>query len=259
MDDHDFGRLLVLQHSDAVSLGQIKPMLDERATRRPWNLVNLGAAEPVPSLDPDIRGILVLGGFMSVLDGTAHAWLRDEVALLRKAGDAEVPVLGICLGAQLLGVAHGGQVTHRDVAEIGLFRLRSVDADDPLAAGWPTDGLVLLSHADEVTTLPPDATPILASGDGTKTSATPAWRIGGKVHAVQFHPEADAALLRAWIEYGRLGERAMAAGVDPDALLAELERSERFVRAAGLGLVGRWLDAIVGRGDPSPRKHRKAA
>lgn len=249
----DRGELLVLQHADVTGPDQLVPVLEARADQRPWRLVALDR-EPVPPLDAGVRGLLVLGGPMGVHDRDAFPWIDDELTLLRTALDRDVPVLGICLGAQLLATAAGGEVTRRDSPEVGVLALDRTAAgrEDDVFAGWPDGGHVVMSHQDQVSTLPPDAVALLEGSDGT-----PAWRLGdGGSYAVQFHPEVGAETVATWVARDDLRGMYQRAGVDAEVFVADIRRRERFLRAVGLSLVGRWLDGVVGADDPGPRRSR---
>lgn len=254
-EEYDYGRLLVLRHVDYAGTGSLRESLEGRANRRPWDLVDVVKAG-VPELTDDVRGILVLGGPMSVLDH--DAWIADEQRLLAAAVETGVPVFGICLGAQMLAVATGGTVTHCDQAVLGHQELvRTSEAvDDEVFAGWVDRSMGFFSHDDEVSTMPPGAVPMLKGPDG----ATVAYRLGGGLsYGVQFHPEVTPAIVTTWMEHSRGRRMAAATGHTIDGLVEEVTRRDRFTRAAGVSLVGRWIDGVVGRDDPTPRKQRKPA
>lgn len=254
-DDQHGGELLVLQHHDLTGPDELVPTLDGRAGFRPWRTARPDR-DGVPPLTEDVRGVLCLGGPMGVADRQASPWIDDELELLRDAIDREIPVFGICLGAQLLATALGGEVARRDRPEIGVFPLdRTPDgAEDGIFAGWPDGGQVLLSHQDEVTTLPDGAEAMLEGSAGI-----PAWRAGdGRSYGVQFHPETGPELLASWTTHPDLAEMYRAAGVDTDELVADVRRRAAFLRATGVALVGRWLDGVVGAGDPPPRRRGRS-
>lgn len=259
-DAYDFGELLVLQHGELTGPSALVPTLDGRAGRRPWRTVHLDRGEALPGPDDRRRGVVVLGGFMGVGDRGELPWIDEEIAWLAAEHERGTPILGICLGAQLLGAALGGAVRTRDVPEVGVFALDRTEAgrDDEVAAGWPDGGQVLLMHDDEVHELPPGAVPLLTgAGHHPEASDAPMWRVGETTYAVQFHPEASADTLAAWVERPAGTASTVAAGQDPEAFVADVRRREKHLHAAGLSLVGRFLDGVVGAGDPSPRKHRR--
>ncbi len=229
--------LVVLQHHPATGPSAFAPVLDQRA-ELPWRLVDVAAGDDLPAPD-EVAGLVVLGGPMGVPDRAEYPWMDAELALLTAAVDAEVPVFGVCLGAQLLATALGGAVVRREVPEIGYLPLTRTQAGhtDAVAAGWPDGAAMLFSHEDEVATLPAGAVPLLAGSEGVS-----AWRCGS-AHAVQFHPEVSSAQLAEW---STVLEALLArAGQDADTLLAEAERRERYHRSVGAALLSRWLDVEV--------------
>jgi GMP synthase (glutamine-hydrolysing) len=234
--------LLVLQHDPETGPSAFVEVLDGRTSIAPWQLVDLAASACVPDGLADVAGILVMGGPMSVTRPDEHDWMRPELDLLRRAVEAEVPVFGVCLGAQLLGVALGGDVAARHVPRAAYTPLRRTAAGvaDPVAAGWPDGTAALLLHEDEVIRYPADATPLITDHDG----GTVAWGTGSAL-AIQAHPEVDAAQLARWAAMDQLAGLFDASGADPHVLLAEAERRERFTVPVGRALVGRWLDGPV--------------
>lgn len=253
---YDYGELVVLQHGELTGPGNLEPLLDERARRRPWRRIRLGQDELLPRLGPSTRGLLVLGGFQGVPEAEEHPWMGPEIDLIAAAVEDGIPVFGICLGAQLLATALGGKVERRAVPEIDLPALSRTAgaADDTVFAGWPDGAQVLLMHEDEVVRLPDGAVPMLEGSEGI-----PAWRApDGHSYGVQFHPESTPDQLASWLRTESGARECEEAGVDPEAFLQDVRRHERFLRANGTALVNRWVDAVVGAEDPSPRKHRRA-
>lgn len=155
----------------------------------------LSLAEPrLPALS-EVSGVVVMGGAMDADDVVGFPGLAAERGLLAAAVDADVPVLGVCLGHQLLALALGARLHRRTAQEVGFAPVRVV-ADDPVLGGLGAVGsepTVLHWHSDEVD-LPAGAT-LLASTDATQVQAFRA----GSALGLQFHPELDAAMLDLWL------------------------------------------------------------
>ena len=198
--------------------------------------------EPVPTLADCGDGVIVLGGRQDALDVDASPWLPALRALLREAIAAKLPVLGICLGHQILADALGGELSLADAAQDqeGAFpvRLTSAGMEDPLLGALAAGADVFWtaqSHHDAVTTLPAGAV-LLATSDAC---AVQAFRCGSAV-GVQFHPEASPQLMARWTEESTDGtpERGQ-------AMLAEMTAHDQDVRWAGQRIAERFA-ALTG-------------
>jgi len=151
---------------------------------------------------------VLLGSTCSVYDeGEARAWIDEELAWLRRADAAGVPVLGICFGAQMLAATFGGTVEHAGRQEIGWVMVDTEDPDLIPPGPW------LEFHHDRC--LPPAGATVLARNN----LGVQAYRLGRHL-AVQFHPEVDGDQFRLWLDAGGRAEIG-ANGQDPDAMLAE--------------------------------------
>ena len=166
-----------------------------RAAGLPTRVCRTWAGDPVPETADDLVGLVVMGGAMAAYEDFPG---RDaELALLRAALDAEIPVLGVCLGAQLLAVPAGGAGRPGDGAQIGWADVRMTEAahTDTLFAGVPERLRVLHWHGDTLE-LPAGAT-LLASGDRYPVQA---FRIGGSAWGTQFHLEVDQTAVGAFAD-----------------------------------------------------------
>lgn len=222
--------LLVVHHDQIAGLAHLaKPL-----AARNLDLVEVDATCD-PLGDPAAHdGVLVLGGRMSVA-GELEGWASTELDFLRAADTAQVPVFGICLGAQLLALAHGGRVATRGKPEKAVVALHRtpVGRDDDVAAGWPDGAPALAHHNDEVAMVPDGADQLLRGSDGPSM-----WRLRTS-YATQVHPEAGLASLQAWMD----ATLSVPSEHDDDLLRAAGD-NEPSMRAAGVSLVMRWVDQL---------------
>ena len=207
-------RVVVIGHHDEDSAGFIGEAFRARGAELSRHLFPKDG--PLPDLD-GVDHVIVLGAIWSVYDESPdRAWIADELAWLRRADEAGVPVLGICFGAQALAAAFGGRVEAAPHKEVGW---RLVDSYDP---GLIPPGPWLEFHGDRC--LPPREARVLARND----TGVQAFVVGRHL-AVQFHPEPDGELLRLWLEVGGR-EEAEQAGTDPDSFLADTYAEEPAAR-----------------------------
>jgi GMP synthase-like glutamine amidotransferase len=188
-------RIHTLQHVAFEGLGSIEPYLSEHG--HDLGCTALYKDEALPSPD-DFDWLIVMGGPMSVHDTDRHPWLRNELALIRAAIDADKRVLGVCLGAQLIAKALGSEVMQNPHREIGWFPIsRETEAErSPLAAVFPTTCDVFHWHGDTFA-LPAGAT-LLASSEAC---ANQAFLFGDRVVALQFHLETTFITARSLIDH----------------------------------------------------------
>ena len=210
-------QVVVVRHHEEDSAGFIGAAFEACGAR--LSTILFPKEGPLPGLD-GLAHIVLLGYTGSVYDeGEARAWIDEELAWLRRADAAGLPVLGICFGAQMLAAAFGGTVEHAGREEIGWVM---VDSEDPELI---PPGPWLEFHHDRCRP-PARATVLARNGLGVQ-----AYRLGRHL-AVQFHPEVDGDQFRLWLDAGGRTE-IQAAGLDPDLLLAQTiaEEPEAAARA----------------------------
>ena len=151
-------------------------------------------------LPPGINGLIVMGGAMGANDDSDYPWLTATRQLMSDAAKADLPTVGICLGAQVLATAIGGTVTRAEVVEIGPVDIQvdeHLATDDPLFSRFAGDTVKAAQwHQDWIATLPNEAV-ILASNPHCPVQA---FRFGDNVYGLQFHPEIDAATFKEWTQ-----------------------------------------------------------
>ncbi len=184
----------VLRHQMPDDLGLGESEL--RAAGVPLEYVELWDGHPLPELDR-VSGLVFLGGDMSANDGDRYPFLNAEQDLMRAAIAREVPLLGLCLGAQLLAAAAGGTVYSAPRRSNGFLVATptSAAAADPLFADFCSSDRLLRWHEDTFT-LPPEACLLLTAEDMPNL----AFRVGESAWGIQVHIEVDRRLLRLWID-----------------------------------------------------------
>jgi GMP synthase (glutamine-hydrolysing) len=226
-------RILGILHPGAEHTG----ILRERAARAGDELV-----EWRPAAGGDQPGgadaLVVFGGGMNVRDAGRLPWLRGEVELLRDAAAAGTPVLGICLGAQLLAAAAGAEVHRATAPEIGWHGVARLPAGagDPVLGALPERFEAYQWHSYAFR--PPPGAAVLAESpvcpQAFRLDGAPAW-------GVQFHPEVTEAVLADW--WADHEADPDTAAMDPEAALREATAGLPRWRALGARLFDAFLSA----------------
>jgi len=188
----------------------------------------------------DYEAVLIFGGAMHADHEHRHPWLQEEKALLSDLLERGVPLLGVCLGAQLLAEAAGAPPRRASQPEIGWHEveLTADGADDPLLGPLAPRFEAFQWHSYEFP-LPPGATPLARSA-----SCLQAYRVGDLTWGIQFHAEVTREDAEAWIDDYRSDEDAVRIGVNPDELRRQVRNAIGDWNALGRGLCERFLAAV---------------
>jgi GMP synthase (glutamine-hydrolysing) len=213
--------LLVCQHVPYEPLGTLNPLLKREGYRIRY--VNFGRhPDARPRID-GYNGLVVLGGPMNVDEADHHPHLDVEADLILAAIDRGLPVLGICLGAQLIAKALGAEVRRNHEKEIGWYPLcKTEDADDdPVFSHFEITEQVFQWHGDTFDI--PDGAVHLAATDSCPNQA---FRYGDNVYGLQFHLECDEPMIERWLQVPHhVAEISSTAGrIDPDTIRRETPR-----------------------------------
>jgi GMP synthase (glutamine-hydrolysing) len=225
--------ILVVQNMSDSSLGWLGEAFRVAGVEMTRVRANEGAA--LLSVD-EAAAIVVLGGTQGAYEADRYPYLGAEMRLIREAASADVPTLGICLGAQLMAAALGGSAFPAEAVEVGWPETILTDAGsrDPLIR--ELTGPVLVWHHDTFE-LPP-AAELLAS-----TRYPLAFRAGRSV-GVQFHPEASPQVIAEWV--GRTPRASFDAdGIDPDIWLRQARDLSHQARAVSMRFFAAWLDEVA--------------
>ena len=187
-------RLLVVQHVPYELLGTLNPLLKREGFRLRY--INFGREpDAEPRLD-GYDGVVVLGGPMNVDQVDEYPHLEHEIRLIRDALQREMPILGVCLGAQLLAAALGAEVGPSAEVEIGWYPVSPTDEGrrDPLLSCFADTEAIFQWHGD--TFQIPQGAVHLATSPGCPNQA---FRYGENAYGLQFHMEVDSALIERWL------------------------------------------------------------
>jgi len=239
---------MVFQHVAAEPLGTLDALLRARGHR--IRFINF---HHEPNASPNLdryRGLIVLGGPMNVEDRHRLSHLEKEVQLIRQAVAAGKPVLGICLGAQLLAHALGAEVRPNGASEIGWHEIQVTSAGevDPVLA--PLRGLERVFQWHSYTFQLPKEAELLATGEICKHQA---FRYGENAYGFQFHLEVDAPLVHRWLELpGNQPELAAAPSVAKELIRTHTQDFLPPMRSVAEDVFNNFLDLI---GRPARRIH----
>ena len=236
-------RALIIQHEEIGPAGHVSDWLAARGAEQDVWLIGRDPGSPGGrgGRDPLLYDLIVsLGSDCAAYDDSVP-WLGLELALLRSAFDADVPMLGICFGSQILARALGGRAMPAAQPEIGWVAVDTREPDLVPVGPW------FEWHYDTFT--PPPGAVLLA-----ESPAAPQGFTVGRTLAIQFHPEVTPEMLGDWVAKGH--DQLVRAGVDGDRLLAEMRERDEQNREGVWGLLDAFMVRVVGAqrisNEPSP-------
>ena len=185
--------VLIIQHAPHEHPALLKRALESQFI--PTRMLHAFEGEAYPKAQ-EIRGLVSLGGPMSANDEGDFPWILDETFLMKRCFEFEIPILGICLGGQMLARVMGGRVSQNPHPEIGWFPLqKTADASlDPFFSQLGPEPAFYQWHMDTFH-LPPDAK-LLARSSLCERQA---FSINERTYGFQFHPEVDHQLIQEWL------------------------------------------------------------
>jgi GMP synthase (glutamine-hydrolysing) len=229
LDDTGTLRALILQHEDPTPPGLVTEWLEGHGAE--IEVLRIDLEDPLVDLRRyDL--IVSLGSEFAAYDNS-HDFVEREARLMRRAVDANMPILGLCFGGQMLALVLGGEVYRGSEAEIGWLPVRSHDSDLVPEGPW------FQWHFD-VMTAPPGATVIADTDLGTQAF------VAGRSLGLQFHPEVTTEIMDDWVRAYR--HELEAEAVDPDALLEETNQRAHESRRTSWQLLEGYLDRIAALG-----------
>jgi GMP synthase (glutamine-hydrolysing) len=238
-------KILVFQHVPYEPLGTLDPLLKNAGFRIRY--VNFGRhPDARPSLDGYVA-LIILGGPMNADDVDAYPHLATELAIIEEALKRDISILGICLGAQLLAKTLGGKIMAGAGREIGWHGVdvTATGRDDPVLGAFGDYREVFQWH-DDVIDLPPDVEHLASSA----ICPAQAFRYGEHAYGLQFHLEADGALIERWLNVPQHQSVFADGDIDPELIRARIDASIAPLMALSNDTFGRW----VSRFELQPRR-----
>jgi GMP synthase (glutamine-hydrolysing) len=184
--------LVCVRHQQTAPLGVIEDVLDSHDVN--WTYLDAWRRGTFPH-PSEMSGLIVLGGEMNVDELDRYPFLQAARDLMMQAVHSQLPVLGVCLGAQILTRALGAEVTPAPARELGFVPVKATAAgmNDPLLEPFAPEACVFQFHEDECEL--PEGAELLLEGSDVEVQA---FRAGERAYAVQFHFEVTREEIEAW-------------------------------------------------------------
>jgi GMP synthase-like glutamine amidotransferase len=230
----------IFRHSPTEGPGYFATYLDSRDL--PWRLLEIDRGEAVPTRTENFSGLVFMGGPMSVNDDLP--WIAPVLELIRRAVAGDVPVLGHCLGGQLMSKALGGSVRRNPVKEIGWGEIEV--ADNSLAREWFGPDLMRFESFHwhgETFTIPPGAVRIM----GNRNCENQGFVIGRNL-GMQCHVEMTRELIESWCKSGasEIATAKSPAVQTPEQMRVGMQDKLVALRAVARRLYDRWTGGLEG-------------
>jgi len=209
---------LVLQHIDCEDLGTIEQAMIHRGIS--YRYVRLFDGDPLPEDIKNYSGLIILGGPMNVYEEDVYPYLKDEDILIKEAVKRRIPVLGICLGGQLIAKATGAKVNKGAKKEIGWYDLLLTPGGkaDKVFKNFPERLTVFQWHGDTFD-IPSDATHLA----GSVLFPNQAFRIGDNIYGLQFHLEVTQKMISRWMNEYK-DELSSLDYIDPEKIIKDTDK-----------------------------------
>ncbi|MDP1733429.1 MAG: type 1 glutamine amidotransferase [Sulfuritalea sp.] len=230
--------IAIFRHSPGEGPGYFATFLDRHSL--PWTLFRVDEGVLPPATPDEFSGLCFMGGPMSVNDHLP--WIPLTLNLIRQADAQDIPVIGHCLGGQLMAKAFGGAVSRNPVKEIGWGPVETTGDATQLATEWLGDitRFEAFHWHGETFTLPPDATRILQSVH----CAAQAFARGPHL-AMQCHVEMTDSMIRTWCQQWTAENASPSSSVQtPEQMYIDMEVRIAAMRSVADRLYGRWIEGL---------------
>lgn len=220
--------LVIFQHIGTETPGILGEVLRDYGHR--WHIIKLHNGEQVPPDFDNVSGVISLGGPMNVDQTSEYPWLDGELDFIKQAHERKVPVVGICLGAQLIAQALGGEVGAMETPEVGWgqVKLGFPGTMDPVLTGMTWNSWQFHIHGQEIKAPPAGATVLAA----TKACKVQAFNVGQTTYGFQYHFEWNKQQIAAVCEAEKSGLVAKGS-LDQQAIAQQTEQHYDLYRQLG--------------------------
>jgi GMP synthase (glutamine-hydrolysing) len=228
--------LLILQHEPHEGIGAWEPLF--QVSGRKVTTRNLFSGEKVPQEEEILAwdGIVIMGGPMSANDGEKLSFIEDELRMIPQALELKIPLLGVCLGSQLIAKALKAKVSSGPKKEIGWYPLKlTPSSDKDVIFGGLGSPVMMFQWHGETFDLPSGAIH-LAQSDLYRHQA---FRYTDRIYGLQFHPEMTDMMIRDWVDKGR--EEIVEAGLSAEKILEDTSKYLPTLRHWAHQIARKWL------------------
>ena len=230
-------KIIVLQHIDSETPGILGDILSARGFT--LSILHSDQGLLIPEKMDEAAGLVVMGGPMGVYEEEKYPFIRSEIRLIQDAVKNQKPVLGICLGSQLLAAALGARVYKGKKKEIGWHPVRLIGEGkkDPLWKGHSETLMPLHWHGD-VFDLPQDAIPLASSG----LTRHQAFRYGKNAYGFLFHMEVTEKMIQEWCRV--FAAELQAEQIEGAAILKKAPEYLPWIHDTARTVFSRWADLL---------------
>lgn len=232
-------KVLVLQHVKSEGLGIIGKSLRQKGIEA--DFIKIFEGQRIPRDVGGHDGLIVLGGPMGVYEEDIYPFIKDEIMLIKDALKNNIPMLGICLGAQLLAKAAGANVYKGKKKEIGWYDVELTEEGkrDGLFIGLPDEFTVFQWHGDTFDI--PEKSRCLAS---SKLFPNQIIKVGKNAYGIQFHLEVTEEMIREWIDVNGKELVSVKSYINPKDILKDTPENIETVNRHGQAVFSRFLSLI---------------
>ena len=232
-------RILVLQHIKSEGLGIIGKALRQKGIA--VDFLRIFKGDRIPKSINGYDGLIILGGPMGVYEEDVYPFIKEEITLIKSAIKNNTPILGICLGTQLLAKAAGADVYKGKKKEIGWYKVELTDegAKDQLFIGLPDEFTVFQWHGDTFDI--PENSKCLASSELFPHQII---KVGKNAYGLQFHLEVTAEMVKEWIDINDKELASVKSYIHPKNILKDTSKHIETIHRYGEIVFNRFLGLI---------------